>query len=84
MFTDDDIAEFLFIPVFHIVLLLLLSLLFPSVLIQILLSHLLDHFEVMAEFAFPSLVAVPLFEELAENSFWIDAEGDFLYLDWLE
>lgn len=84
MFVEDDVAEFLFVPVLHIVFLLFFPLLFPSVLIQVPLGHLLADIEVMAEFTFPSFVAMTLLEKLAENCLWIYTKGDLLYLDWLK
>ena len=38
----------------------------------------------MRELAFLALLAVSLFEELADHSLGVDTEGDFLHLYWLE
>lgn len=84
MFAEDDVSKFLLVPIFHIVLLFFLLLLFSSVLVQVLLGHFLADFEVMAKLALPSFVTVTLLEKLTQHSLWIDAKGDFLDLDGLE
>ena len=86
MFTQHHLPQFLFVPTRHIILLLLLILILtlPRIRIQVPLLALPSHLQVMTELALFPLLAAPLFIELAEHGFWVDAEGHFLDLDGFE
>lgn len=86
MLTEDNVAQLLFIPVFHAILPLffLFGLFVPAIRVKrFLLSFSLDG-QVMRKLAFLALVAVPLLEELTHDCLRIDTKRDFLYLYRLE
>lgn len=80
----DHLAQLLLVPVLHPIFLLPLLVRFPRVLIQILLLSLPLHRQVVRELALLSLLAIPLFVELADDRFGVDAEGHLLHLDGFE
>ena len=86
MFAQHHLPQFLLVPTRHIILflLLILTLTLPRVRIQIPLLALPPHLQIMTEFALLPLLAAPLFVELTEHGFWVDAEGHFLDLDGFE
>lgn len=88
VFARHHLSQFGLVPIGHVVFLplVLLGLLlpFPRVLIEILLLPFPLHGQVVAEFALFPLLAVALLEKLAEDGFWVDAEGHFLHLDRFE
>lgn len=74
-----------FIPVNHIVLLLFfVGIAFSCILVQVLLLSLPFYRQIMAEFAFFALFTDSLLEINAQNRLRINAERDFLRLDWLK
>ena len=84
VFAHDHLAQFLLVPVVHLVLFFLFLLDLSVVRVQTPLLGLPLHGQVMRELAFATLVAVALFEELAEHGLGVDAERNLLHLDGLE
>ena len=73
-----------FVPFRHVVFLLCLVFSFPRVLIQILLLAFSFHCQIMAEFAFLALLAIPLLIEYAQHGLRIHTKRNLLDLDRLK
>lgn len=87
MFAQHDTAQLLFVPLIHSISLLSVLLAFLSITrvsVQILLRRLALNVQVMTELALATLLTATLLVELAQNSLWVDAKWNLLYLDRLE
>ena len=87
LFAQHDLAQFLFIPVVHSILLLRLflsSLNITRISVQILFSGLPLDIQVMTELALLALLAIALFMEHTEHGLRIHTERNLLRLQWLK
>lgn len=85
--AEDDIAQLLFIPVVHRILLLILllrGLHVSRIGVQVLLSSLALHIRIVAELALLSLLTIALLEEDTQDGLGIHTEGNLLHLHRLE
>lgn len=83
VFVQYDRPQLVLIPIIHCVI-FFLFLFIARVGIEVLLSRLPFHTGVMAELALATLLTISLLEKDAEDSFGVDAKGDFLHLHWLK
>ena len=79
-----QVLRLTFVPLGHVVFLLRLILSFPRILVQILLLPFPLHGQIMAEFAFLSLLAVPLLVKCTQYRLRIHPKWHLLYLNRLE
>ena len=85
--AEDDVAQFLFIPVVHRILLLVLffrGLHVSGIGVQILLSSLALHIRIVTELALLSLFTIALLEEDTQNGLGVHTKGNLLHLHRLE
>jgi hypothetical protein len=86
MFTQHHISQLGLIPLVNRILFFAISSIIriSRIRVQIPLGRFSLDTQVVTEFALFALVAVSLFVELAYHSLWVNAKGNFLYLDGLE
>lgn len=85
--AGNDLAQLLFVPVVHGILLLHLILILlhiPRIGVQILLGSLTFGVQVMAELALTALFTVALLVENTDNGLGVDTKRNLLHLDRLE